>query len=214
MSFTPRNTVLQGDCIQVMQRLQGGSVDLILTDPPYLVHYRDRHGRTVANDDCADWLKPAFAEMHRVLRTGGFAISFYGWNEVDRFMEAWRAAGFRIAGHLVFCKPYASSRRFLQHHHEQAYLLIKGDAPCPAQRIPDVLPWDYTGNRLHPTQKPIRPLRQLVEAFSRPRDLVLDPFCGSGSTLVAARDAGRQFLGVELDRAHHFSASMRVHAFP
>lgn len=214
MAKLARNTILHGDCITLMQRLPTESVDFILTDPPYLVRYRDRHGRTVANDNNGVWLKPAFAEMYRVLKPGKFAISFYGWNEVDKFMDAWRTAGFRIAGHLVFCKPYASSRRYLKHHHEQAYLLVKGEASCPIGRISDVLPWDYTGNRHHPTQKPLRPLESLIKAFSKPGDLVLDPFCGSGSSLVAAKRGGRDFLGIELDEKHRFTAAMRVHSTP
>ncbi|TPK79022.1 DNA methylase [Mesorhizobium sp. B2-4-13] len=200
------------DCIEAMQRLPAGSVDFILTDPPYLVSYRDRHGRTVANDDNADWLAPAFAQMHRVLKDGGYCVSFYGWNQVDRFMAAWRGAGFHIVGHLVFTKPYASSRRHLAHHHEQAYLLAKGRPPCPRRPLPDVLPWDYTGNRLHPTQKPIRPLQMLIESLSRPGDLVLDAFCGSGSTLVAAQASGRHCLGFDLDARHAFTAGMRLHS--
>ncbi|MGG6898836.1 DNA methyltransferase [Rhizobium sp. BR 315] len=65
-------------------------------------------------------------------------------------------------------------------------------------------------NRLHPTQKPIRPLKDLVNAFSRPGDVVLDPFCGSGSTLVAAKALGRRPIGIELSDQHCFTASMRV----
>ncbi|WFU01931.1 DNA methyltransferase [Rhizobium sp. CB3171] len=206
------NTILYGDCISLMQRLPGGSVDFILTDPPYFVRYQDRRGRTVANDDNGDWLVPAFAEMHRVLKNGGFAVSFYGWNKVDLFMDAWRKAGFRIVGHLVFHKGYASSQRFLRHTHEQAYLLAKGSASMPTRPLDDVLCWDSTGNRIHPTQKPVRPLESLVSAFSRPGELVLDPFCGSGSSLVAARQCGRDFLGMELDQRHHMAASLRVHS--
>lgn len=71
-----RNTILWGDCITLMQRLAGGSVDFILTDPPYLVRYRDRSGRTIANDDDPSWLAPAFAEMYRVLKDDGLAVSF------------------------------------------------------------------------------------------------------------------------------------------
>lgn len=207
-----RNTILYGDCITLMQRQPGGSVDFILTDPPYLVRYRDRRGRTVANDDDDAWLKPAFAEMHRVLKPGGFVVSFYGWNRVDAFMDAWRQAGFRVVGHLVFAKEYASSERFLRHTHEQAYLLAKGPAIQPRRPLADVLSWDHTGNRLHPTQKPLRPLEELVRSLNRPGELVFDPFCGSGSSLVAARRCGRDFLGIELEEQHHLTASLRVHA--
>jgi site-specific DNA-methyltransferase (adenine-specific) len=193
-----------------MRQLPAASVDFILTDPPYLVRYRSRDGRTVANDNNDHWLRPAFAEMYRLLRPGSFAVSFYGWNTVDRFFAAWKAAGFRVVGHLVFRKRYASSARFLQYRHESAYLLAKGDVPVPAHPIPDVLDWHYTGNRLHPTQKAVENLRPLVEAFCPPGGLVLDPFCGSGSSLVAARDAGRGFLGLELDAGHHRTATARL----
>lgn len=212
MERTLRNTVLHGDCINQMQRLPAGSVDFILTDPPYLVRYRDRSGRKVANDDNSRWLQPAFDEMARVLKPNAFMVCFYGWNEVDTFFAAWRSAGFRIIGHMVFCKSYASSRRFLQHTHEQAYLLALGNPPVPTKPMIDVLPWDYTYNKLHPTQKPLRPLKLLIEAFSKPGDLVLDPFCGSGSSLVAAKRIGRDFLGIELDAAHHHTAGLRVHS--
>lgn len=195
----PSGTLRHGDCIRLMRRMQEASVDMILTDPPYLVRYRDRSGRHLLNDDRAGWVAPAFAEMHRVLKDGGFCISFYGWNSVDVFMAAWKAAGFRVVGHLVFCKGYASSQRFLSHRHEQAYLLAKGDAPLPRLVLPDVRDWTYTGNRLHPTQKPVAVLEPLVRAFAPEGGLVLDPFAGSGSTLLAARNTGRRFLGMELD---------------
>jgi site-specific DNA-methyltransferase (adenine-specific) len=54
-------------------------------------------------------------------------VSFYGWNKADLFISAWRAAGFRVVGHIVFLKRYTSSARFLRYQHEQAYLLAKGD---------------------------------------------------------------------------------------
>ena len=57
-----------------MSHIPSGSVDLIVTDPPYLVNYRSRDGRTIAGDIHSDWLEPDFAEMHRVLRNDRFAI--------------------------------------------------------------------------------------------------------------------------------------------
>jgi site-specific DNA-methyltransferase (adenine-specific) len=200
-----------GDCINVMAHMPWASVDFILTDPPYLVNYRDRSGRSVANDDNdGAWLKPAFRQMHRVLRPDSLCVSFYGWNKTDIFMTAWREAEFAIVGHIVFRKRYGSNARFLSYRHESAYLLAKGRPPLPASPVPDVLEWEYTGNKLHPTQKPVQPLKTLIGAFTKPGAVVLDPFVGSGSTLVAAREMNRRFIGIELDPNHHRTASSRL----
>lgn len=85
---TARNMIFNADCIGVMRSFARGSADFILTDPPYVTRLRDREGRTVANDDNGRWLRPAFNQMHRLLKDGGFAVSFYGWNKVDLFINA------------------------------------------------------------------------------------------------------------------------------
>ena len=206
----PIPTVISGDCIDVMSRMESRSIDFVLTDPPYLTRYRSRDGKCVINDDNDLWLVPAFAEIYRVLRRGAFCVSFYGWNHADSFIAAWRAAGFRIVGHVVFRKRYASSTRFLRYHHEQAYLLAKGHAPMPQTPPPDVIDWHYTGNRLHPTEKPVQALEPLISSFSEPEGIVLDPFCGSGSTLLAARNLGRRYIGIEIDPAHCHTARRRL----
>ena len=204
------DTVVHGDCVKVMTEMPAASVDFILTDPPYLVSYRSRDGRAILNDDADEWLKPAFSEAYRVLRWNRFCVCFYGWSKADRFLTAWRAAGLRAVGHLVFRKSYASTTRFLRYHHEQAYLLAKGAPRHPEQPISDVLEMRYSGNRLHPTQKPVPALLPLIESFSAPGDVVLDPFCGAGSTLVAARLLGRRFIGLELDSTYHALAARRL----
>lgn len=205
-----RNTVVHGDCVEVMQRMASGSVDFILTDPPYLCRYKSRTGQTIANDDRDGLLEPAFAEMYRLLKPDSFCVSFYGWNAADKFIGAWRKAGFRLVGHIVFNKRYASATGYTESRHEQAYLLAKGRPELSGSPAPDVMDWEYTGNRLHPTQKPINILRPLIEAFCPLDGIVLDPFCGSGSTLVAARFAGRTALGVELDKNYCHTAGLRL----
>ena len=209
----PRNIIIHGDCQDVLPGLPANSVDFVLTDPPYLVRYRDRSGRTIANDNNPQWLKPVFHAAYRVLKPDSLMVCFYGWNVVDLFMDSWRQAGFKPVGHIVLTKTYPSSRRFLRHHHEQAFLLAKGVPAMPCQPIPDVLPFPYTGNRLHPTEKPVRPLLSLVETFTRPGQLVLDPFAGSGSSLIAAQQLGRDWLGIELDGSHVDIARRRL-AYP
>lgn len=207
------NHIHYGNCLNIMPHIPANSVDLILTDPPYLVNYRSRDGRTIAGDITSEWLEPAFKEMFRLLKRNSFAICFYGWNHVDKFMSAWRKAGFRIVGHFVFAKHYASRIGFAESRHECAYLLAKGNPDRPTTILPDVMPWGkYTGNRLHPTQKPLEILLPLIRSYSNIGDIILDPFAGSGSTLLAARQLGRSWIGIEMDQTYHNNAINRLAA--
>ena len=204
------NEVIQGNCVEVLRSLPDESVDLILTDPPYGVRYRDRTGRTVANDDNLASVLCVFPELYRVLRPDAFCISFYGWVAIDQFSRAWSDAGFRAAGHLAFAKRYASSERFLSAHHEAAYLLTKGRPAQPAHPISDVQSWVYSGNKIHPTEKAVEILTPLIRSFSTADSVVLDPFAGSGSTLVAASLSGRRYLGIELETRYCELARRRL----
>jgi site-specific DNA-methyltransferase (adenine-specific) len=204
------NRVIHGDCIEVMRTMPAASVDLILTDPPYIVRYASRDGRTIAEDDNGRWLTPAFAECYRVLKRDRYAVSFYGWNQAHRFMEAWRSAGFVPVSHLVFVKDYASKTGFTRSYHECAYVLAKGHPRKPATILPDVLSWKYTGNGLHPTQKPVMAMAPLIMAFSEPHDIVLDPFAGSGTTALAAELFGRRYIAIEKEERYHRIAEERL----
>lgn len=59
--------------------------------------------------------------------------------------------------------------------------------------------WEFSGNQFHSTEKAVSVMKPLIEYFSKPGDIVLDPFCGSGSTLLAARESGRRYIGIEKD---------------
>jgi site-specific DNA-methyltransferase (adenine-specific) len=207
------NSIIHGDCLDVLPLLATRSVNFILTDPPYLTRYKARDGRTVPNDDNDVWLKPAFAEMNRVLERDAYCFTFYGWPHAERFMLAFREAGFRPVGHFSFPKNYASSVGHVRCRHETAYLLAKGNPRKPLHPPGDVIEWSgSTGNKLHPTQKPVSVLRLLIEAYSSAGGTVLDPFAGSGSTLVAAKILGRSYLGIELDAGYHATAVRRLGA--
>ena len=202
--------VTHGDCTQVMRQLPAASVDFVLTDPPYLVRYKDSSGRTVPNDDNGRWMFPAFSELYRVLKPDSYMVSFYGASKADRFLTVWRECGFRAVGHIVWVKSYASSVGHVAMRHEMAYLLVKGEPTAPVKPLPDVLPWRYTGNKLHPTQKPVESLAPLIQAFTKPGAVVLDPFAGSGSTGLAARKTGRRFILIEQHADYHQAASRRL----
>lgn len=213
----PNGVLMLGDCVRVMQAMPNGSVDFILTDPPYGVNYRDRTGRSLKGDVHLDWLKPAFKEMFRILATNSFAVSFYGTGRIDEFKAAWEEAGFRDVGHFSFIKEYASNRGkrgYTQRCHENAYLLVKGRPAMLANPLPDVLKFPYSGNRLHPTQKPVQPLQELINCYCKEGGWVFDPFSGSGSTAEAAIHEGRRFAGVDLEPEYFQASCNRLTAIP
>ena len=72
--------------------------------------------------------------------------------------------------------------------------------------------WAYSGNHHHPSEKAVKTLLPLVEAFSAPGGLVLDPFAGSGSSLLAAKSLGRNYLGIELDPKYFRMSNVRLAA--
>lgn len=204
------NTITHGDCLAILPQIPDAGVNFVLTDPPYVANYTARDGRTIHNEGHHAFLKPAFAEMYRVLEENAFCVSFYGWPYIDKFVEAYKAAGFRIVGHIAFPKRYGSGTRFLRYQHECAYLLAKGYPAHPEPTVGDVIDWTYSGNRLHPAQKPVTVLLPLVETFSRPTATVLDPYAGSGSSLLAAKMLGRGYIGIERDATYHAAAARRL----
>jgi adenine-specific DNA-methyltransferase len=204
------NRILLGDCVKVMGQMPSSSVDVIVTDPPYMCRFQSRDGRTVTNDDRSDWVAPAFTQMSRVLKPDRLCVSFYSWHRVDAFFAAWKAAGFSPVGHLVFVKRYASKERYVAYSHESAYLLAKGNPEKPHMILRDVLEWKYTGNERHPTEKPLMSIMQLIQAFSHPGDIVLDPFVGSGTTAVAAKKLGRRYIGIDIEPVYAQQAQERV----
>lgn len=206
----PLNEIIHGDCITVMRTMPSESIDLVLTDPPFLVNYRPRDGQSVTGDVSNAWLEPAFAEIYRLLKPNSFCVSFYGWPQVDQFMATWKRVGFSPVSHLVCLKEYPSRTGYTRSFHEDLFLLAKGRPPRSPNPPDDVLRWHYTGNPLHPTQKPVEVIQTLIEAFSKPGDVVLDPFAGSGTTGIAAQNCGRQFILIEKVWEHWKDARDRI----
>lgn len=202
--------VLHGDCTVIMREMPSASVDLIVTDPPYLVDYRPRDGRRCSGDDDASWLAPAFRELCRILKPDRFLATFYGWPWIDRFMAVWKASGFRPVSHLVWVKSHCSREGYTRSFHEVGFLLAKGRPERPGVPLRDVLPWKYTGNSLHPNEKPVIAITPLIETYSKPGEIVLDPFAGSGTTGLAALAARRRFILIERDERHCATAHARL----
>lgn len=138
--------------------------------------------------------------------------SAYHWY-TERYGVKWPCGyDLNISSHLVFTKNYTSKAAYVGYRHECAYILAKGRPALPQKPLPDVLGWKYSGNRHHPTEKPVTSLQPLIESFTHPNAIVLDPFAGSGSTCVAALQSGRRYIGIELLEQYHRAGQQRLTA--
>jgi site-specific DNA-methyltransferase (adenine-specific) len=195
-------TIHHGDCRRLLPAFAAASFDFVLTDPPYLVSYAGRwdgERRRIAGDDDASWLYPVFSEVYRVLKDDAFCVTFYGWPQVDLFMSAWKAVGFRPVSHLAFVKNVWGLGRRTRGQHETAFLLAKGSPPMYGRPPSDVIDWVRVAAARHPNQKPVGALAPLLACYCPGGGHVLDPFMGSGSTLRAAKDLGLRATGIEIE---------------
>ena len=202
--------IIHGEASQTLKELEDKSIDLVVTDPPYLCNYRDRYGRKVANDTQPGAVLSVFPDLYRVLKPNRYLVLFCGWNAIAQFSGAWEAAGFRSRGHIIFAKNYTSSARHVGYSHESAWILTKGSPTPPAKPLSDIQEWVYTGNKHHPTEKAVEIISPLVRSFSKKGEVVLDPFLGSGTTAVSAALNGRSAIGIELEEKYCRHAESRL----
>jgi site-specific DNA-methyltransferase (adenine-specific) len=139
-------------------------------------------------------------------------VTFYGWPWIDLFMEVWKTSGFRPVSHLSWMKSHCSREGYTKSYHAVGFLLAKGKPPKPANPPPDVLPWEYTGNKHHTNEKPVVAIGPLIEGYSAQGDIVLDPFAGSGTTGVTAKGCNRRFILIEKVRHDCQVAASRLKA--
>ena len=212
-----------GDCLEVLRTLKAGSVDCIITDPPYgldLDIITDSNHRTHTEyidtpEVIAALLKDAFKEMHRVLRDVGHTYVFSSSNPKHQVLAITllEQAGFIVEPiPLIWVKDSHSTvdwdKRFA-HSYESILFCSNRSRNLDHKRI-NVFTYNNDPNRVHTAQKPIALLTELIGMSTAVGELVLDPFMGSGSTCVAAARTGRRFVGIEIGKAIFDAAKLRV----
>ncbi|WP_208319515.1 DNA-methyltransferase [Intestinimonas butyriciproducens] len=192
-------------------------MDAIITDPPYGINYVSPTGARIQNDAAPFiwFLYDAF----RVLKPGssgrGTLVCFTRWDVQQVFIDAIRLAGFVVKSEVIWDKMQhgmGDLKSQFAPSHENIIFAVKGKFSFPGHRPKDLITHrKLPGSQMiHPTEKPVPLLADLITAVTKPGDLILDPFAGSGSTLVAAKKTGRRFTGIELDNVHYVNAQRRI----
>jgi site-specific DNA-methyltransferase (adenine-specific) len=152
------------------------------------------------------------AELFRVLKSPGHAWLFINEFRRRRLEDAMLTAGFKTHFLAAWVKNNATPNRWGMKNGELYFLFRKG--PARTLYNPSMKQFQMhknpVGRKRHPNEKPVGLVREMVLASSQPGDTVLDPFCGAGSVGVACQQTGRQFIGFEIDPAHHAVAASRM----
>ena len=212
-----------GDCIENMKQIPNESIDLIVTDPPYLIKYKTSYRKDKNHDFCSEILNDDneqliidyIKECYRILKNNTAMYMFCNCDRVDFFKQQLELNGFKIKNMIIWVKNNWTAgdlKAQFGKQYEIIFLVNKGRKTFNGKRITDVWEFDRVSGKkqLHQNQKPIDLLEQCILKHSDENDVVFDGFMGSGSTGIACLNTNRKFIGVELEEKYFNTAKERI----
>ena len=209
--------LLCGDCLEHMRAMPAGCVDAVVTDPPYFLpatHYNTKDGWSKSLSELSileHFFGDVFREVDRILKDDGFVYVFCdGQSYPIFFVQAYPY--FKKVRPLIWDKISAYMGYSWRHQHEIILFGQRIKAPAVKTGDGDVLKFRSVGikKREHLAQKPIDLLEKLIAKTTPEGGTVLDPFMGSGSTGVACKNLGYDFIGIDLDPKYFEIAKKRI----
>lgn len=221
--------LLHGDCLELMNNIPDGSINLIVTDPPYRMTSRGSNGstggmlakkigmsgRVFNHNDCnvKDWMP----ELYRVLKNGSHAYIMCNHINLIEYLNIATQCGFHFIKSLIWDKCSKIMGRAYMSQFEYILMFRKGDFKqvndCGISDIISIQnkkPKDTYGNNLHDTSKPVSLMELLIKQSSMNEDFVLDPFSGIGTTALGCINTHRKFIGMEIDDNYFEIAEKRI----
>jgi site-specific DNA-methyltransferase (adenine-specific) len=207
------DNIKNGDSLEILESLQDGCIDIVLTDPPYGISYvsnRSIYDETITKrgllndgkDEAFELLDKTCEILSRKAAENSHLYFFCSWAVFSSF-EAIISKYFTIKTPIVWDKGNKGSGDLENDWGNQTEIVIfcvKGKKLVNTRRgnllfVPRI----HTTKMVHPTQKPTELLKMLLEVSYRDGDFVVDPFMGSGSTIKACKEINAKCLGIELD---------------
>lgn len=216
------NKIYNSDCIDGMKSMPSESVDLIVTDPPYLISYKTNYrknkdhkfAKEIANDNDPNVISEYIKECHRIMKDNTAMYMFCSFDKVDFFKQELEKY-FKVKNMIVWVKNNHTAgdlKAQFGKKYELVFLVNKGRALFNGKRLTDVWEFDrVVGNdQLHQNQKPLELIEQCITKHSNVGDVVYDGFMGSGTTAIACMNTNRNYIGFELDAEYWGMSQSRI----
>lgn len=217
------------DCMEVMKSLPDESIDLVVTDVPYRTTARgcagnsggmlqkeiNKKGRVFNFNsiNCSEYLP----ELFRVLKEGSHCYIMTNHLNLREMLNEAEKVGLHFIKSLIWLKDNKIMGKWYMSQFEYILFFRKGKAvpinccgTSDVLQVPNKKLKDRDGINLHDTEKPVRLMEQLVLNSSKEGDFVMDPFMGIGSTGIACKKNGRNFIGIEIDPKYFYIARERI----
>jgi DNA modification methylase len=199
--------IIQGDCLEEMKKLPDNSIDCIITDPPYsLPNNQFRPESRVQQRTWGEFspylsfFRQFIAEAKRVVKKDGDIVIFCDETFYPVIYPA-LYANFYATKLLVWNKGRIGMGGIWRRKFElitHSYLQPKSEKSGDS----DILECAPIREKLHTSQKPTDLIETIIKKITKEGDVILDPFAGSGSTLVAAKNTGRDYIGIEIEESY------------
>lgn len=218
--------VTQGDCLILMRDIPDKSIDLVLTDPPYGISFKSAwqtYQDEIINDGFDEWLvllPKMLIEFKRILTDTGCCCCCCGGGggktPVTAIFTIEAIKHFNLIQTLVWRKFIGLGWRY-RPSYENIIILSKDkdnysfyDDSKKCSNVIEGINQDIPVEGQHPTQKPVELMGRLIRIHSKENDIVLDPFSGGGSTLLASEILKRRWIGMELEQKYVDIAQKRI----
>ena len=207
------------DCLEFMKSMPDKSVDCVLTDPPYSINTKsDGSGKLNPWADrinSAFWYKEWIGEARRILKPTGCLWSFLNWRSFVTFQKATDDLRWSIESVLIWnkCWPGPGGMKGLRPSYEMVALWANEEFSIENRGLYDIQEFRASSTKPtgHPAEKPLPLFEWLIEISTRPGDLIVDLFMGSGTAGVACVKTNRDFIGCEVDDNWCRSSEKRIH---
>lgn len=198
-------SIIQGDVYDLIKSIPDKSIDLIVTDPPYLYDKKGTGKNRQYNDMMEGVKDELYQEFFSILKKVNI-YQFCNLNQFEQILQNYKVYKKQL---LIWHKPngmcisqyeYYRTIEYIWYVHEKGAVFNKGVKRDPYYR--HALNQRSELHHLHPTVKPLNLVKKFIEVSSKPGDLVFDPFVGSGTTAVACLQTGRRFIGFEKEEKY------------